>query len=329
MILSTVINLVILLSFTYFTGSLILSAFNEAVIGALYRHRHLETSFKEIFFSDDWKKFVQDELLASPHIESLMTSKGRFPSYIPARNFILAIIDKIRKEGGNYTKDTLIAAIGKTTLPASFKTVLIDLAVRASNTADPIKEFEQGIETFYTNTMDRISGKYKRRIRRSLLIVGFITAAILNIDTIKLVNESLADTSKLSSAVDNIIAKMPSMSVNDSAVTIKDTAGKIIISRSSRYDTAFNSNVNNKTAKEQIHTIVVDYGKTTGFHFGYENGFTNEWFGDAKKTLLKILGIWITALALQLGSNYWFDMMNKFVNIRAAGKKPDEEKDKK
>lgn len=188
---TAVINLVILLSFTYFIGSLILSAFNEAFIGALYRHRHLETLFKEIFFNDEWKNFVTNTLLKSPHIESLMTTKDRFPSYIPARNFILAVIDKIRTEGGNYTKDSLLTAIDKTNLPASFKTILTDLAARVLNNEDPVKEFEQSIETFYANAMDRISGKYKRRIRRSLLVVGFITATILNINTVKLVNESL------------------------------------------------------------------------------------------------------------------------------------------
>ena len=329
MLFSTVINLVILLSFIYFIGSLILSAFNEAIIGALYRHRHLETSFKEIFFSDDWKTFVEGTLTKSPHIESLMTTKGRFPTYIPARNFILAIIDKIRTEGGNYTKDTLLAAIDKTTLPASFKTILTDLAARAVNNADPIKEFEQSIETFYTNTMDRISGKYKRRIRRSLLFVGFFTATILNIDTIKIVNDGLADTDKLDKAVDNITAQVSHINVNDSVVSITDSSGKIIFSQTPKYDTAYNDNATVKTAKEKTKTLVINYEKTTGFKLGYKSfdDGRKDWFSrGGGHFIIKFIGILLTALALQLGSNYWFDTMNKFVNVRAAGKKPDEPK---
>ena len=37
------------------------------------------------------------------------------------------------------------------------------------------------------------------------------------------------------------------------------------------------------------------------------------------------LGWLITALAVSLGAPFWFDLLNKFVNIRASGKAPEEE----
>lgn len=40
---------------------------------------------------------------------------------------------------------------------------------------------------------------------------------------------------------------------------------------------------------------------------------------------LKLLGILITAFALSLGANFWFDLLKKLVSIREAGKKPEEE----
>jgi hypothetical protein len=36
-----------------------------------------------------------------------------------------------------------------------------------------------------------------------------------------------------------------------------------------------------------------------------------------------------TGLALSLGAPFWFDTLQKFMNVRGAGKKPDEEKTKK
>jgi hypothetical protein len=38
-----------------------------------------------------------------------------------------------------------------------------------------------------------------------------------------------------------------------------------------------------------------------------------------------ILGWVITALAASLGAPFWFDLLNRFVNVRASGKAPEEE----
>lgn len=38
--------------------------------------------------------------------------------------------------------------------------------------------------------------------------------------------------------------------------------------------------------------------------------------------LVKVLGIFLTALMASLGSNFWFELLNKFLNLRNAGKKP-------
>jgi hypothetical protein len=37
-----------------------------------------------------------------------------------------------------------------------------------------------------------------------------------------------------------------------------------------------------------------------------------------------VLGWLLTVLALSLGAPFWFDLLNKFMNVRFAGKSPDE-----
>jgi hypothetical protein len=56
------------------------------------------------------------------------------------------------------------------------------------------------------------------------------------------------------------------------------------------------------------------------------------WMGKAafiasklSKDPIKLLGILITAFALSLGANFWFDLLKKLVSLRDAGKKPEEE----
>jgi hypothetical protein len=41
--------------------------------------------------------------------------------------------------------------------------------------------------------------------------------------------------------------------------------------------------------------------------------------------LTMILGWLITAFAVSLGAPFWFDLLNKFINVRASGKAPEEE----
>jgi hypothetical protein len=43
---------------------------------------------------------------------------------------------------------------------------------------------------------------------------------------------------------------------------------------------------------------------------------------------IMLLGFIITALAISLGSNFWFDLLKKLVSIRASGANPDESKKK-
>jgi hypothetical protein len=38
---------------------------------------------------------------------------------------------------------------------------------------------------------------------------------------------------------------------------------------------------------------------------------------------VKILGLLVTVLAISLGAPFWFDLLNRLVNLRSTGKPPD------
>jgi hypothetical protein len=38
--------------------------------------------------------------------------------------------------------------------------------------------------------------------------------------------------------------------------------------------------------------------------------------------IIRLIGWLITGIAISLGAPFWFDLLSKFVNIRAAGQKP-------
>lgn len=295
---SNVINLVIFLSFTYFIGSIILSAINEAISGVLRsRANDLKKTMENLFFESGWKGYIRNEFSRTPTMQSLMKSKGRYPAYIPPASFVQAIICELNVD--NYKPEKLMDELkANTSLPKNFRQVLINLYAQSE---ENIPRFEEKVEAFYNNAMDRATGWYKKKARRTLLILGFLLSVILNIDTIKIVNDALADKEKLNKAVDNIAANLPRLDSLRS-LTVTDTSIEVTVS----------------SAREIGNTARLEFEQTTGYSLGYSD-FKKEW---SDNFLLKLLGVLITAFALQLGSNYWFDILNKTVNIRATGKRP-------
>lgn len=316
MLNTPILELVILLSFVYFIGSLILSAINEAIAGGLrLRQKQLKYALENMFFGSDWRPFVQRQLIKSPHIQSLMKKNGRYPAYIPAKSFVLTIVEQFRKSETTtlrYQKNKLSDSITALEIPYGLKQVLLDFAKQVEaiypDNEKQIEEFEKKLADFYESTMDRAGGWYKRKTRTILLIIATALSIALNIDTIKIANDALSDKPKLSSAVDNISSNLDELAKLQS-VAVTDTSVEVIAKK----DGDIANEVNN---------IRLVYEQTTGYTFGYKS-FFEEWKANFWR---KLLGILITAFALQLGSNYWFDMMNKAVNIRAVGKRPDEKR---
>ena len=322
---SPVLELIILLSFTYFIGSLLLSAIYEAIAGAFrLSPRGLKFALENLLFGNDWKPFVKNQLAKSPHIQSLMKSAGRYPAYIPAKSFVHAIVEQFRKAQSQpddvtetsvkveYKGGELSKSIGskKLLIPYCLKEILLDFAVQVEakhESAKQILEFEKKVEEFYDSSMDRAGGWYKRKTRGMLLLLALGLCVFLNIDSIKIATDALADKQKLNNAVDNISARMPdyqklnSVSITDSSMVFKSDLA---------------------ATGDNLKIIKLQYNQTTGYTFGYTD-FWNEWKNDFWK---KLIGIFVTVFALQLGSNFWFDLMNKAVNIRAAGKRPDEKR---
>jgi hypothetical protein len=62
------------------------------------------------------------------------------------------------------------------------------------------------------------------------------------------------------------------------------------------------------------------WGETNGVPAGLTPGQRAYWLWLGSK----LLGLLITALAVSLGAPFWFDLLNKVMNIRGTGQKPEE-----
>jgi hypothetical protein len=66
--------------------------------------------------------------------------------------------------------------------------------------------------------------------------------------------------------------------------------------------------------------------QATGITWGWGNGYivgTKDWKEQNSYDLIsKLFGILLTTVAASMGAPFWFDMLNKLINIRAVGKSP-------
>jgi len=159
--------------------------------------------------------------------------RTKLPSYIPSRSFALALMDVIHPAqpapapplpsgaaasgaaGASPAKfevklDTVPAAPQPSTTPGSpleglrnevtrsallagapkAQSALLTLIDAAGNDA---AQARQNIEDWYNSSMDRVSGWYKRRAQVVLLIIGLVTAVLLNADSVTIVRALNSD----------------------------------------------------------------------------------------------------------------------------------------
>jgi hypothetical protein len=228
---TTILDVAIGMVFIYLLLSLLCAAASELIEMVLKkRATDLERGIRELLkpgSNPGAKDVVQalynhpliNALFPGPYQESGIASAARFlkgtrlPSYIPSRNFALALMDLILPgtagdgqsgaTGATVPSDSTAAAAGanqltalraklaqiRTTDPqlADAITTLIDAA------GNDVARVRANIEDWFNSSMDRVSGWYKRRTQVILLVLGFIIAITFNADSILIVRRLASD----------------------------------------------------------------------------------------------------------------------------------------
>lgn len=273
--------------------SLIGTAINEWVSGILgMRANNLEEGIRNILNDPDGKglaKAFYDHSL----ISSLAKGRGK-PSYIPSRLFALTLMDVIAPtdpEKGSKTIEQIRRGVEKIEDEGVRKNILIAL----DEAGDNIHQARQNIEKWFDEGMERVSGWYKRKIQWITLGYALLITIFLNVDTIAVTNALYRDSALRAGmvAAAQEIAKQP---IGESSAKRTEETVKGV-----------------KTELEKIKLPI-----------GWDIPAKPE---SASKTavydwIIRICGWIITAFAVTLGAPFWFDVLNKFINIRSAGTKP-------
>lgn len=261
---STIVDVVIGMAYVYLLFSLLSSGVVEWVSRALrLRAKLLEQHVPILVGSYDSGKLA-DHIHSHPLIRGIQVTPP-YPTYIPPQHFALALIN---------------LAMEVSSTPASLPTVTVRKTIEATNDeltptevslvsalisqGASIQTVQATVEKWFTASMERLSGAYKRKTYVILLLVSIVVSLLFGLDSIRLardlyknqpVREALVKSSQAGSATAFPLSELP-------------------IGWSGRRGTFFPGSL-------------------------------------------------LTAFALSLGAPFWFDVLNRFANLRQAGVRPD------
>lgn len=223
---STVIDVAIGLIFVYLLLSLICSAMSELIERFVrYRARDLERGLQELLHDRQWVQDIYNHPLIWGLFEGEYSPQAKnLPSYIPATNFALAVMDLILPDLGatgatrpaSATPGVVVNVAGVSPAPAAedplrplreqvqriqnvhVRQALITLVSAAGN---DVAKARENIEGWFNNSMDRVSGWYKRRTQLMILMLAIVLAGLLNADTVAIVRVLSTDRTMRESLV--------------------------------------------------------------------------------------------------------------------------------
>lgn len=300
---STILEVVIGLVFVYLLLSIMCTAANEWV-AALTRRRGetLRRGLAQLLSGQPIQGAeAPDALIRAfydhPLISSMIHDKNH-PTYLSPRNFSATLTDIITGEQQGRMAFAHVLE-GVNALPeGEVKRSLLALLRRSDEDLDKAR---LAIEGWFNDAMDRVSGWYKRRTQVWTIVLAAVLTLVANADTIQITRKLWTDPVLRSAVVEEAKARAqkprPTVSVE---YENEDDPTNPTVTR----------NEGNQVSDKERQVL----GQLIGWHSDWRQ--TWSW--------LTPLGWLLTILAISMGAPFWFDMLNKVMNVRFAGKSPDE-----
>ena len=304
MLNSPLLEVTIGMIFFYLLLSFICSALKELVESYLQnRASGLESGVRRLL-DDPQGAGLANDLYNHPLVRVLYKDRSDLPSYIPARNFALALMDLAAPGGAKgaapanpNSSPAPVMESFRQGVAATVKSEVVKrglLALIDASGDDPAA-LRGNIENWYNSSMERVSGWYKRRTQRIITVLGIALAMVLNADS----------------------------------VAITQTLWHNAALRSSTLQAAQIYNEQRKSGAQTAIPNISSLNLPIGWN-AQDNAhkLPARLMADPKMFLswslyqldLHWLGWFITGLAISLGAPFWFDLLNKFIVVRSTVK---------
>jgi len=338
---SVILDVAIGIIFIFILISIICSAIREGIEGLLKtRAAYLEHGIRELLHDKEGEKLAT-AFYKHPNIYGLFASEykplvqgnkltmlkmGRsLPSYIPSRNFALAIMDiaargPVTDEVSSDPASPIISLENMRANVANLGNAHVQrILLTAIDTAQgDLNQVQQNLEKWYESGMDRVSGWYKRSTQGIIFFIGLIAAILLNINTITIASY----LSQNETARKLLVYNAEKMIAEDKGAEGQNLPG-------GNPDASYQ---NYETARNKLDNLSLPIGWKAGYGMATTaednlrgDRYTATWFWNY--VFGPILGWLITAVAVMLGAPFWFDVLNKVMVIRSTVKPHEKSKE--
>jgi hypothetical protein len=298
-----IVEVAIGLAFLFLLLSIVASAANEVMAGVFHlRSRTLEKGIVNLLTGstkpDPAQREFVDRLYAHSLVAGYSNDKNKRkprhgPSYLSSRSFRNALLDMTDllettvdpREDPLRAADVRAAVEEKIGALASVNKNLEESLTAIWRSVDySATEFRAGVERWFDRGMERVSGWYTRRVKLILFIVGLFLAVGINASAITAANRIWKDDA----VRDGLLAQVENQ---------PDDA----------------------TGADATGADAIDELKKMQFPIGWEHENRPE---GGWGWVAAVFGWTLTAVAVTLGAPFWFDLLGKVSNLRAAGPKP-------
>jgi hypothetical protein len=283
-------------------GSLMLAALHKEIIDLAARYPELKES----------PRLLLEEVASNKaHIDGL-----------------IGVLPDAQSQAGDFNKvlrGTLALRVTNPGLRLTLSSLFIGIEEVSAGGGDCLQVLRSNIESWFNDSMDRLSGRYKRKAQFTTFFVGLAIATLLNVDTINISNQLWREPivrEAINANATQIIQRSGETNppaITDLILTLQDQFAGISLP----VGWIFNA----KSTAAGSGSCSLTPGAGTGFGLAWGGGClrpvdtplsTNGWVWS----LTKMTGLLMTGLASTQGSSFWFDILIKIVNVRGSGIKP-------
>lgn len=241
-------------------------------------------------------------------------------------------------------------------LPPSLSHNLTVLAqgiqTKVIDTEEGVIALRRHLESSFDRSMDRASGVYKRNSKGVALLIGLILALGVNADAFHMVNRLSKDSvlrHTVTENVGNIVSNSNAVSSSNFAsnnnqnpqITSPDIEARLKQIKNSTdialTDVSLPVGWTETNLQKQLNWVEPEKNKQMNFGAGINNVSDEpylfqkiiNWTFDGKNLFQKIISLififigWlVSGIAISMGAPFWFDMINRIVNVRNTGKIP-------
>ncbi len=226
-----------------------------------------------------------------------------------------------------------VLALQKTNprLGASVTAIIRQGEVLAPQGELPVASTRTNLESWFNDSMSRISGSYKRHAQLNAFIIGFILALILNVDSIN-VATSLWREPTLRQTIIAEAQNYPPPAASQTGSTPGPLQNiPALKTQLQALNIPFGWTIGSmNTGGGQCTLLPIKPGQVWGITSRDNSGKVNcsgimNLPVDLNGWLAKVIGMLLTGAAAAQGAPFWFDILKKLVNVRGTGAKPEEQ----